>query len=147
MGKYDPILGTYRGVNDVLLLLYKQETGMDYWVDAIAKWGWLAIRDDLIGVCKFSGMNDQQLLDAIEAISGLKVEKPDLKRAVLRTQLRGLRMERQQGFTDADYDMPAEVHEQYPQIELPHFNTKEFFGELKQKVNARFDELMEAEGI
>ena len=88
-----------------------------------------------------------ELLDAIEAISGLKVEKPDLKRAVLRTQLRGLRMEKQQGFTDADYDMPAEVHQQYPQIELPHFNTKEFHGELKQKVNARFDELMVAEGL
>jgi aldehyde:ferredoxin oxidoreductase len=141
------VAGGHMSMNTYLLLLYKKETGMDYWVDAIAKWGWLAIRDDLIGVCKFSGMNDQQLLDAIEAISGLKVEKPDLKRAVLRTQLRGLRMEKQQGFTDADYDMPAEVHQQYPQIELPHFNTKEFHGELKQKVNARFDELMVAEGL
>ena len=141
------VAGGHMSMNTYLLLLYKKETGMDYWVDAIAKWGWLAIRDDLIGICKFSGMKDEQLLDAIEAIAGLKIEKPDLKRAVLRTQLRGLRMEKQQGFTDADYDMPAEVHEHYPQIELPYFNTKEFHTELKQKVNARFDEWMAAEGL
>ena len=113
----------------------------DFWVDAIAKWGWLAIRDDLLGICKFSAMNDQALLDAVEAIAGIKVEKADFKKAVLRTHLRGLKMEQAQGFGDRDYDMPAETPEQYPQIDLPHFNTKEFFGELRDQVLAKLDEM------
>ena len=41
------LAGGHMSMNTYLLLLYKKETGMDYWVDAIAKWGWLAIRDDL----------------------------------------------------------------------------------------------------
>ena len=43
--------------------------------------------------------------------------------------------------------MPSESHDEYPQIQLPHFNTPEFFGELKKRVTARFDELLVEEGL
>jgi hypothetical protein len=43
--------------------------------------------------------------------------------------------------------MPAEAHEEYPQIQLPYFNTPEFFQELKPRVMARFNEMLEEEGL
>ena len=52
------------------------------------------------------------------------------------------RIEKRQGFGPEDYDMPAEVHDEYSQIQLPHFNTSEFFGEMKKQVLARFDEML-----
>ena len=52
-----------------------------------------------------------------------------------------------QGCTSDDYVMPPEVHHEYPQIELPFFNTPEFFSELKEKVLARFDDMLVAEGF
>ena len=75
------------------------------------------------------------------------MDTPGLERIVRRTFLRGMRLERQNGFTDDDYDMPAEVHQEYPQIELPHFNSLEFFTQLKQRVNARIDEMLVEEGL
>jgi hypothetical protein len=70
-----------------------------------------------------------------------------MKRAVRRVFLRGYRLERRVGMTDDDYVMPADVHKEYPQIELPYFNTPEFFTELRQRVTARIDELLVEEGL
>ena len=43
--------------------------------------------------------------------------------------------------------MPAEVHDKVDAIDLPHFNTREFFAELKKKVLARFDAMREEIGV
>ncbi len=37
--------------------------------------------------------------------------------------------------------MPPEAHDEYPPIELPYFNTREFFPELQRLVITRFNEL------
>ena|SRR5687768_11433770 len=130
-----------------LLLLYEKETGLDYWVDAITRRGLSAIRDDVLGACKFSALPDPMMCEAIQAITGLAVTPDDLTRVVRRTYLRGYRIERRQGFTPADYVMPADVHQPNPAIELPYFNTPMFFETLKGRVLARFDEMLVEEGL
>jgi hypothetical protein len=40
--------------------------------------------------------------------------------------------------------MPAAVHEKRDAIDLPYFNTPEFFAELREKVLDRFDALLES---
>jgi aldehyde:ferredoxin oxidoreductase len=141
------LAGGHMSMATYLLLLYEKETGLDYWVDAITRRGIGTLRDDILGICKFSGLNNANAAAALAAATGLELEKAEIIGAVQRAFLRGYRMEKSQGFTDADYDMPVEVHEQLPQVELPYFNTAEFFAELKAKVSAAFDAALESAGI
>ncbi|MHC4959709.1 MAG: aldehyde ferredoxin oxidoreductase C-terminal domain-containing protein [Planctomycetota bacterium] len=141
------LAGGHMSMATYLLLLYEKETGLDYWVDAITRRGIGTLRDDILGVCKFAGLNNANAAAALAAATGLELQKADLIGAVQRVFLRGYRMEKSQGFQDADYDMPSDVHEQLPQVELPYFNTAEFFAELKAKVNATFDAQLEAHGV
>ncbi|MHC4135453.1 MAG: aldehyde ferredoxin oxidoreductase C-terminal domain-containing protein [Planctomycetota bacterium] len=136
------LAGGHMSMQTYLLLLYERETGLDYWVDAITRRGLAIMRDDLVGICKFSGMPSRRVAEAIEALTGLEITGKELSEAVLRTYLRGYRIERQQGFGPDDYDLPAEVHREYSEIDLPHFLTAEFFAELKTAVLARFDAML-----
>ncbi len=141
------LAGGHMSMRTYLLLLHERETGMDYWVDAITNRGLSILRDDFLGICKFSGMTDDRMVQAVSAMTGLALDVPALKQVIRRTFLRGYRLERRHGFTDDDYAMPAEIHREYPQIELPYFNTPQFFAELRQRVTARIDELLVEEGL
>ena len=142
----DVIVGAKMPVNvGPRMIHYERETGIDYWVDAITNRGLAILRDDFLGVCKFSGMSDENMVQAIGALTGLAIDVDDIQRTIRRVFLRGYKLEQMQGFTEADYVLPADTHREYPQIELPHFNTPEFFAELKQKVTARLDEMLAEE--
>ena len=141
------LAGGHMSMRTYLLLVNEKDTSMDYWVDAITTRGLSILRDDFTGVCKFSGLPNDQMAEAIKALSGLEISADDIENIIKRSFLRGYRLELRQGFTDDDYVMPSEVHEEYKQIELPYFNTPEFFGELKQKVIARFGEMLNEEGL
>lgn len=141
------LAGGHMSMRTYLLLLYERETGLDYWVDAITRRGPTILRDDLLGICKFAGMDHDRMAEAVTTLTGMAVTPDDLARATIRTYLRGYRIEKQQGFAPDDYDLPAEAHDRYPQIDLPYFNTKEFFRELKGRVLARLDAMLEEEGL
>jgi aldehyde:ferredoxin oxidoreductase len=139
------LAGGHMSMRTYLLLLYERETSLDYWVEAITERGWRMMRDDLLGSCKFAGLPDVKMAAALKEAAGLDVTPDDLEGAVHRTFLRGYRLEKEQGFTADDYTMPDETHGEFPQIKLPHFNTREFFGELRTRVLAKFDaQLVEA---
>jgi len=141
------LAGGHMSMRTYLLYLFEKETGMDYWVDAITQRGTAIMRDDLLGICKFAGTDDKTMVDAIAALTGLSISIQDIRDLIRRTYLRGWKMERQQGFGAGDYVMPAEVHKEYPQIRQAHFNTPEFFEELRGKVCERFDEMLASEGV
>ena len=117
-----------------LLLLYERETGMDYWVDAITNRGLSILRDDFLGACKFCGLTDETMAEAVSATTGLDIDVPTLQRVVRRSFLRGYRLERRQGFTDDDYVLPVEAHQEYPQIEVALF---QLAGVLRGTQNTR----------
>ena len=141
------LAGGHMSMRTYLLLVTERETGMDYWVDAITQRGPLFMRDDMIGICKFAGMTTDQMAAAITMITGLAITEQDLDAAIMRTYLRGWKLEKKQGFTRDDYRLPGEVHAEYPQIDLPHFNTAEFFEELQGKVCDHFDKMLESEEL
>ena len=141
------VAGGHMSMRTMFLLLLERETSLDYWVDAITNKGYMTLRDDFLGTCKFAGMTHDHMVTALSAVSGIEMTVSDLERIIRRTFLRAIRLERQVGFGDADYDMPAEVHKEYPQIQLPHFNTAEFFAQLKNRVNRRLDEMIVEEGL
>ena len=92
-----------------LLLLFERETGMDYWVDAITNpdKGLIPLRDDVIGICKFAAMNHDQVGSALSELTGLAIDADTLRSLILRTFLRGYRLEKLQGMTADDYCLPA----------------------------------------
>lgn len=139
------LAGGHMSMRTYLLLVFERETGLDYWVDAVTRRGLGAIRDDVLGACKFAGLADAQMAEAVNAVTGLAITEEDLRRVVRRTYLRGWRIERRQGYDASDYAMPADVHRPHPAIELPHFNTPEFFAALRDRVVATFDRMAEEE--
>ncbi|MEE3367755.1 MAG: aldehyde ferredoxin oxidoreductase C-terminal domain-containing protein [Planctomycetota bacterium] len=142
------LAGGHMSMKTYLLVLHERETSMDYWVDAITNRGLSILRDDFTGGCKFTGLSNDQMADAIHAVSGgLEISGEEIENTIRRSFLRGYRLEMRQGCTSDDYVMPPEVHQEYPQIELPYFNTPEFFSELREKVLARFEDMLAAEGF
>lgn len=138
------LAGGHMSMKTYLLLLYERETNMDYWVDAITHRGPAIMRDDIVGVCKFSALPNDQMAEAIAELTDLKIDGDILAEMVERTYLRGYRMEKNQGFASEDYVMPSVAHEEVSHIQLPHFNTPEFFKELQPKVLAEFDRMLES---
>jgi aldehyde:ferredoxin oxidoreductase len=140
------LAGGHMSMRTYLVLLNERETGIDYWVDTITspERGLSILRDDLVGICKFSGLSNADVSEAVAKATGVDVSGEDLRDAVLRTFLRGYRLERLQGFAKGDYWLPAGVLEKSDAIELPYFNTPEFFAELQEKVVEKFDALVDA---
>jgi aldehyde:ferredoxin oxidoreductase len=140
------LAGGHMSMRTYLVLLNERETGIDYWVDTITspERGLSILRDDLIGICKFSGLSNANVSEALASATGVDISEADLRDAVLRTFLRGYRLEKLQGFSKSDYRLPADVLEKSDTIELPYFNTPEFFAELQEKVLEKFDALVEA---
>jgi aldehyde:ferredoxin oxidoreductase len=139
------LAGGHMSMRTFLLLLFERETGMDYWVDAITNpdRGLIPLRDDVIGICKFAAMNHEQTASAVSALTGLPITAETMRDLVLRTFLRGYRLEKLQGFTPDDYNLPSESHNEFPEIDLPYFNTPEFFAEMKGRVIEKFDSLLD----
>lgn len=141
------LAGGHMSMKTYLLLLHERETGMDYWVDAITNRGPHIMRDDIIGICKFAGTTNEHMAEAITAMTGLALTPDELSAFVMRTYLRGYKIEKLQGFGKSDYVMPSEVHREYPQVDLPHFNSLPFFRELQGKVCERFDTMLTESGL
>jgi len=131
----------------LLLILDGQKTDIDYWEKAVMN-GIYYTRDDLIGTCKFAGVPDKNVVDSINDSYGLSATDEDVKGAVRRTYLRGRLLEKKVGYTDEEYDIPAQVYEKKnPNVKMPNFITREFMAELKRRVERNWDELTKKEGV
>ena len=141
------IAGGHMSMRTFLFLIFEEETSLDYWEDAILNRGIHYTRDDLIGTCKFAGTPDSFILDAIKDWTGVPMTEQELQDGVMRTYLRGLLLERKQGFTDEDYVLPERVYERQEHIKVPQFITPEFWTELRNRVLKGFDKRIEEFGL
>ena len=140
------IAGGHMGMGTALLLAKDGNTDLEYWVRAITENGLLQVGYDMIGLCKFIGvaMNQELIVRAVQAATGLVISCEELEAAVRRAYLRGLALERRQGYRDEDYTLPARVFDNpNPNVKLPAFITREFFTALKLRVWAAFEPEME----
>jgi aldehyde:ferredoxin oxidoreductase len=122
------------------------KTDLDYWTNAITNVGLYQVGMDMIGVCKFVGIfvNHDIVVRAINGANDLCLSAEEITAAVRRSYLRGLALERRQGYTDEEYTLPAQAFEyQNENVHLPKFVTPEFFAELKQRVWKVFEPEME----
>jgi aldehyde:ferredoxin oxidoreductase len=91
----------------------------------------------MLGLCKFVGVGigHDLIVRAIRETTGLELNSAEIVATVRRAYLRGLALERRQGFSDAEYTLPSQVMtDPNPKVTLPSFITEEFLAELRQKV-------------
>jgi len=141
------LAGGHMSMRTFLLLLFEGETDIDYWVDAITNRGIMVLRDDFLGVCKFCGLDDEKMCQAVNAIVGINLDPATLQDVVRRTFLRGYQLERRNGFSADDYVLPTDALLERPQVDLPYFITPDFFTDLRERVNNRFDEMIVEAGL
>ena len=139
------IAGGHMTLGTFMALGMEGDTSMDYWVKAITQKGLLQVRDELLGTCKFAGMGQKMAIAAVQGEGGLDVSLEDLLAAVRRAYLRGLAIERKQGYRRAEYTLPAQAFDDpNVNVKTPAFMTREFFRELQQEVWKVFEPEMAA---
>jgi len=140
------IAGGHMSMFTHMNLIREGITDLDYWVNAITRVGLYQVGQDMLGMCKFIGMGvDHELIpEAIKQTVGIDISCEDLVAAVRRAYLRGLALERRQGYADEDYTLPGQVFEgPNPNVTLPSFVTSEFFEQLKARVWEVFEPEMQ----
>jgi aldehyde:ferredoxin oxidoreductase len=141
------LAGGHMSMRTFLLYLVERETGVDYWVDAITNRGPMYLLDDITGICKFAMITPDLEAEALRIAAGLDITTDELSDVVMRTFLRGYANERVQGFEITDYALPAEAHEPMAGSDLPHFNTVEFFEQVRAEVIETLDQRAAAAGF
>jgi aldehyde:ferredoxin oxidoreductase len=134
------IAGGHMSMATHLLLAMEGDTSLEYWAKAITQRGLFQVRDDMLGVCKFATLNPQNATLALQQEAGLEITQQELLAAVRRAYIRGLWLERKQGFDRSDYTLPSEVFDrQNHKLGIGPFITREFFSALSEQVWAVFD--------
>ena len=135
------IAGGHMSMGTFMSLVLEGQTSLDFWVHAITQRGLYQVRDDLTGVCKFAGMTAERQAQALQDELGLKISKDELLAAVRKAFVRGLALERKQGYDDSEYTLPSQVFDNPNlKIQTPRFLTREFFAALHARVWEAFDE-------
>ncbi|WP_305044960.1 aldehyde ferredoxin oxidoreductase C-terminal domain-containing protein [Geoalkalibacter sp.] len=138
------IAGGHMAMATYGLLTREGKADVDSWVKAITDEKLQIVGFDMIGLCKFfdiaKGICTQMVEDCLKSEHGLEVKAADLRTSVRKAFMRGLALELRQGYTKEEFSLPAEVFERpNDNIKLPRIATREFFGELSEKVWAVFE--------
>ena len=134
------IAGGHMSMATHLLLPLENDTNFEYWVKAITERGLYQVQSDMTGLCKFATVTPPNVAQAMKHEIGLEITTEELLATVRRAYIRGLWLERKQGFERSDYTLPSEVFDRpNDQLGLGPFITREFFSALSERVWAVFD--------
>jgi aldehyde:ferredoxin oxidoreductase len=115
-----------------------QPDSADYWVNQITTQGWKMVNKDLYGGCLFAMAPVDQVAQAVESVFGIPFSGERLLEATYRAHILGFALERRQGATLEDYDMPGEIFAGERKGDLPgvHFLTRPLFEDIRSRVLA-----------
>ncbi len=137
------IAGGHMSMGTYMLYALEGDTSIDYWKRAITERGINQIRDDLIGICKFSMLNVDEVIDVLKKVCGLDITSDELNDAVSRSFARALRLERKQGYRREEYTLPSQVFDNpNPALRREPFITRDFFSRLSDEVWDFFEKEM-----
>jgi aldehyde:ferredoxin oxidoreductase len=142
------IAGGHMSMGTYGLLTREGKSDLDSWVKGITEDKLHIVGFDMIGLCKFfdiaKGIGTQMVADCLKSEFGLDVSIDNLRFAVRRAFLRGLALELRQGYTKAEFCLPAEVFENPNQnIKLPNITSPEFIEKLEKRVWEIFEPELE----
>ncbi|MDA3902850.1 MAG: aldehyde:ferredoxin oxidoreductase [Desulfuromusa sp.] len=138
------IAGGHMSMGSYGTLIREGKSDVDSWVKVITEDKLHIVGFDMIGLCKFfditQGIGTQMVVDCLQSDFNLEIKPEEIKAAVRRSFLRGLALELRQGYTKAEFCLPAEVAKNPNQhIKLPNISNPEFMNELAEKVWGVFD--------
>ncbi len=138
------IAGGHMSMGTYGVLIREGKSDLESWVKAITQEKLQIVGFDMIGLCKFfdiaKGICTEMVVDCLKSELGLEVTADELRAAVRRAFLRGMALELRQGYEKEEFTLPAEVFDDpNPNIQLPRIATREFFGELSDRVWAVFE--------
>jgi len=144
------IAGGHMSMGTYGLLTREGKSDIESWVRGITEDKLHIVGFDMIGLCKFfdiaKGIGTQMVVDCLKSEFDLEVTIETIRAAVRRAFLRGLALELRQGYTKAEFCLPAEtIIDPNPHIKLPNITTPEFLAQLEERVWAIFEP--ELEGI
>jgi aldehyde:ferredoxin oxidoreductase len=142
------IAGGHMSMGTYGLLTREGKSDLESWVKGITEDKLHIVGFDMIGLCKFfdiaKGIGTQMVVDCLKSEFNLDVSIEDIRAAVRRAFLRGLALELRQGYSRAEFCLPAEVQEKPNQnIKLPDITSREFIEKLEERVWAIFDPELE----
>lgn len=142
------IAGGHMSMGTYGLLTREGKSDLDSWVQGITEDKLHIVGFDMIGLCKFfdiaKGIGTQMVVDCLKSEFDFDVTTDAIRAAVRRAFLRGLALELRQGYTKAEFRLPAEVHEDpNPNIKLPNITSVEFTEKLEQRVWEIFEPELE----
>lgn len=112
---------------------------VEEWVENIAVRGHYMILYDMNGLCKFAKVDFDHVAALHNYLLGDNITAQDLKAVTTKVRDMARGIEARLGFTHQDDVLPAKCHEDIGSS-VPHFNTLEFFAELKKGVYERMGE-------
>jgi aldehyde:ferredoxin oxidoreductase len=133
------IAGGHMSMGTYGLLTREGKSDLESWVKGITEDKLHIVGFDMIGLCKFfditKGIGTQMVVDCLKSEFDLEVSIEEIRAAVRRAFLRGLALELRQGYSKAEFCLPAEVHENpNPHIRLPNITSPEFIAQLEKRV-------------
>ncbi len=142
------IAGGHMSMGTYGMLIREGKADVDSWVKAITEDKLHIVGFDLIGLCKFfditQGIGTKMVAECLKSEFDLDVAPEKIKAAVRRSFLRAMALEFRQGYTKAEFSLPAEVaRDPNPHIKVPNVSSPEFMKELSDKVWAVFDRELE----
>ena len=134
------IAGGHMSMGTYMSLALEGDTSVDYWAKAITERGLFMVRDDILGLCKFAGLSPENVVKALKHEIGLEITSQELLAAVRRAFIRGLWLERRQGYERSEYTLPSEVFDRpNPNLGKGPFVNRDFFAALSERVWSVFD--------
>jgi aldehyde:ferredoxin oxidoreductase len=142
------IAGGHMSMGTYGMLIREGKSDIASWVKAITEDKLQIVGFDMIGLCKFfdivNGIGTGMVTACLKSEFDLEVSEEALRAAVRRAFLRGLALERRQGYEKDEYALPAEAADDpNPHIKLPNLTATDFFSELERKVWEVFEPEME----
>jgi aldehyde:ferredoxin oxidoreductase len=133
------IAGGHMSMGTYGLLTREGKSDLESWVNGITEDKLHIVGFDMIGLCKFfdiaKGIGTQMVVDCLKSECNLDVSIEEIRAAVRRAFLRGLALELRQGYSKAEFCLPAEVSENpNPNIKLPNITSPEFIEKLEKRV-------------
>ena len=142
------IAGGHMSMGTYGMLIREGKSDVASWVRAITEDKLQIVGFDMVGLCKFfdivNGIGTGMVAACLKSEFDLEVSEEALRAAVRRAFLRGLALERRQGYEKDEYALPAEAADDpNPHIKLPNLTATDFFSELERKVWEVFEPEME----
>ncbi|WP_303722633.1 aldehyde ferredoxin oxidoreductase C-terminal domain-containing protein [Malonomonas rubra] len=133
------IAGGHMSMGTYGLLTREGKSDLDSWVQGVTEDKLHIVGFDMIGLCKFfdiaKGIGTQMVVDCLKSEFDFDLTTEQIRAAVRRAFLRGLALELRQGYTKAEFSLPAEVIENPNRnIKLPNITTPEFIEKLEKRV-------------